>query len=193
MADGADDESDAALRARTLRRIRTPPRGGHTNDYEAWALEVPGVTRAWATERALGFGTVSVTFVRDDDPDGLIPDSADVAAVEAYLLEHVDPETGRTVGKPATVELFVVAPTALAQAYSIAITPDTAEIRAAVQAELEDLHLREGTPGGTIYLSQIREAVSAAAGETDNTVSVPSADVTSTTNQIRTLGSITWL
>ena len=43
-----------------------------------------------------------------------------------------------------------------------------------------------------ILISKIREAVSVAAGETDNTVTVPAADVTHTAGQIATFGTITW-
>ena len=48
---GTDAETDDELRARVLRRIQQPPMGGAAYDYEAWALAVPGVTRAWASQR----------------------------------------------------------------------------------------------------------------------------------------------
>jgi len=38
---GADEESDASLRARLLDRLRLPPRGGSKHDWEVWALPVP--------------------------------------------------------------------------------------------------------------------------------------------------------
>ena len=46
---GADVESDEDLRARVLFRKRNPPHSGSKSDYIAWALEVPGVTRAFVS------------------------------------------------------------------------------------------------------------------------------------------------
>ena len=65
LAAGSDAETDESLRARVLRRIQKPPQGGAGYDYVAWALEVPGVTRAWVYPAEMGLGTVTVRFVRD--------------------------------------------------------------------------------------------------------------------------------
>jgi len=190
---GSDEETDDALRERVLLRIRRPPRGGHESDYIAWALEVAGTTRAWAFGEMPGIGQVTVLFVQDGDPVSILPDAGEITAMIAYLNSHVDPESGQTVGRPATADMIVAAPTLLAQAYTITITPDTAEIRLAVEAELDDLHAREATPGGTLFLSRIREAVSNAAGEFDNAVTVPAADVVSATDELSTRGTVTFV
>lgn len=185
ISGGADVEVDDALRARLLARIQQPPHGGNANDYVAWALEVAGVTRAWVYPAELGLGTVTLRFVRDNDGTGaaIIPDAGEVAAVQAYIDGL----------RPVTAQLTVVAPTAVSLNFSIQLTPNSAAVQAAVQAELQDLIAREAVPGGTLLLSHIRAAVSAAAGETDNVISVPSADVTTTAGQLITLGTITWL
>lgn len=44
---GADLEADASLRSRMLQAYAAPPQGGDAGDYVGWALQVPGVTRAW--------------------------------------------------------------------------------------------------------------------------------------------------
>ena len=62
----------------------------------------------------------------------------------------------------------------------------------AVEAELRDLLARDAEPGGTILISRIREAVSIAAGETDNVVSTPTANVTHAAGELAVLGVITW-
>lgn len=182
LSGGADAEDDAALRARLLTRIQQPPHGGAAFDYVAWALEVPGVTRAWCYAQELGIGTVTVRFMRDDDT-GPIPDAGEVAAVQAHLAAL----------RPVTAQVTVAAPIADPLAFTIAPTPSTAAVRAAIEAELADLLLREAEPGGTILLSHIRAAISAAAGENNYVMSTPAADVTHATGHIATLGTITWV
>lgn len=181
ITQGSDAEDDAALRARVLARIQQPPMGGAAHDYVAWALEVPGVTRAWCYPLELGVGTVVVRFVRDDDAN-LIPDSGEVATVQAYI----------DALRPVTAQVTVTAPVAAELDLSIQLTPNTVAVRNAVQAELADLLRREAQPGGTILLSHLREAISVAAGETNNVLVSPTADVTHTANQMPVLGDITW-
>jgi uncharacterized phage protein gp47/JayE len=91
MMGGVDQETDDELRMRVLERIREPPMGGDSEDYVAWALAVPGVTRAWSAPLEMGMGTVTVRFMMDDlrktdDPltDGF-PNDSDVAVVQKYL------------------------------------------------------------------------------------------------------------
>jgi len=183
LSGGADVETDDALRARLLARIQQPPHGGADYDYVAWALEVPGVTRAWCYPQELGLGTVTVRFVRDNDAS-MIPDSGEVATVQAYIVAR----------RPVTAQVTVVAPVAAPVNFSISgLTPATAAVKAAIEAELADLLLREAVPGGTILLSHIRAAISAATDETDFTLTVPSANVTNVAGAISTMGTVTWL
>lgn len=181
LVGGADTETDTAMRARLLARIQATPHGGASADYIAWALEVAGVTRAWVYPGELGLGTVTVRFVRDDDAS-IVPDAAEVQAV----LDHID------TLRPVTAGLTVVAPVAVPLNLTIALTPNTSTVQAAVLAEIKDLLRRAAEPGGTILISHIREAISLAAGETNHVLTVPSADVTHTTGQIATMGTITW-
>lgn len=178
---GVENEADDLLRERLLARIQDPPQGGSQPDYERWALEVPGVTRAWVYPREMGAGTVTVRFVRDDDAS-IIPDSAAVAAVQAYIEER----------RPVTAEVFVVAPIGAALNLSIQLSPNTLEVQQAVEAELRDLIRREAEPGGTILISRIREAISTAPGELDHRVISPADNVVASPGQIFVLGTITW-
>lgn len=183
MSGGADVESDDALRARLLDAIRRPAQGGSASDYVAWALEVPGVTRAWCYPGELGPRGVTVRFVRDNDVS-IIPDGAEVAAVAAYI----------NALRPVTDQLTVVAPTLLPVALTIAgLSPNTPAVQAAVTAELADLFRREAKPGGAVLLSHIRAAISAAAGEDDYSLTSPVANVVAATGQMLTLGVITWV
>lgn len=181
---GTDTESDDDLRDRLIDRIQSPPHGGAKADYERWAKEIAGVTRAWVYPLENGADTVVVRFVRDDDGAGaaIIPDAGEVAAVQSHINDV----------RPVTAVVTVAAPTAVALAFTIALTPNTQAVRDAVTAELTDLLRREAEPGGTILLSHIREAISIAAGETNHVLTVPSADVTHMTGQIAVMGTITW-
>ena len=194
ISNGSDEETDDSLRERLLIRKRQPPHGGAEFDYEVWALEVSGVTRAWAFPQYMGDGTIGVAFVRDDDTDSLIPNSPERATVKAYIIEHEDPGTGKTIGIPVTAEpgLFIIELTPLAVDFQIDISPNTPAVQLSIQSNLEDLILRDGGPGETLYLSRITEAISLAESEVKHRVDVPIADVTASTGQVHILGTITF-
>ncbi|SAI74560.1 tail protein [Bordetella ansorpii] len=182
ISGGADVESPEPFRARILERIRRPPHGGSADDYVAWAKQVPGVTRAWCTPAGMGPGTVVVRFVRDDDDDP-IPDAGEIEAVQAHI------ETVR----PVTAELYVLAVVAKPIIYVIAgLRPDTPEVRAAVIAELQDMHVRDAVPGGTLLRSHMSEAISIAAGETDHRLVSPAGNVVCLASELATFGGVQW-
>ena len=138
----------------------------------------------------LGLGTVTVRFMTDDTTADGIPDGASVAAVQA-LIDQED-------RRPVTADVTVVAPVAKPLDLVISgLTPASAEVQAAVIANLTDLLRREASPGATILLSHIREAISIAAGEHDHVlVSIAGAapaDFETTSSQIATLGDVTFI
>jgi uncharacterized phage protein gp47/JayE len=178
LTGGAEAESTDALRARVLARMRQPALGGGAGDYVNWALEVDGVTRAWEVGTP---GYVTVYFAVDGE-SSIIPSPSKVAEVQSYINGLA----------PITATVTVVAPVAAPLDPTISVTPDTAEVRSAVESELEAFILRAAEPGATLLLSQINEAISIAAGETDHTVTLPAANVTHAANELPTLGTITW-
>lgn len=183
MTGGTDLETLDGLRERVLRRMAEPPQGGSLPDYETWALEShPAITRAWATEHEQGSGSVTVRIVCDNQ-ESPIP-SAEVLEICAAYIAARRPAGRRSV--------YVLAPVAVPVDYQIHLVPNTAQVQAAVEAELRDLHRRESRPAGTLKISHIREAVSIAAGETDNTVEVPFANVVAAPGQMLTFGGIEW-
>lgn len=178
---GIDTESDQRLLARLLARIQQPPHGGAEFDYAMWALEVSGVTRAWVYPLQMGAGTVTVLFVCDDLPD-IIPTPAKVAEVQAYINAR----------RPVTAEVFVAAPIPDPLDMTIKLLPNTAAVRAAVGAEVADLIVRDSKPGAPTLISRLRESVSLAAGEADNEIVMPTADVPHATGHMATLGTLTF-
>lgn len=183
LTGGVDEEIDESLRARLLTRIQSPPHGGKPLDYEGWALEVAGITRAWVYPRHMGAGTVGVAIVADDADDGPLPSPALVSVAQEYIDSM----------RPATAEAFVFAPAPLVVDITMALTPDTSATRAAVQAELGDLFAREAIPGGTILLSHLREAVSVSSGEVDNVITTPTSDIVASGILFPVLGIVTFV
>lgn len=182
LSGGIEKESVESLRARVIRSYRVIPHGGSVDDYETWALEFPGVTRAWSRRNYMGPGTVGLFVMRDNDPVP-VPNPTQLQEIKDYIEPL----------RPVTAELFVLAPTLKPVLYSIHPVPDTTAVRAAITASLKDLHEREAGLGDTLLISHIREAISGAAGETDHSLTVPAADVPAAAYELLTFGGITWL
>jgi uncharacterized phage protein gp47/JayE len=156
LAGGADEQSDALLLLAVLMRIQMPPHGGAAFDYVRWALEMPGVTRAWCYPVELGPGTVTVRFMMDDvrAPTG-IPEPADVERV----AEHIDPL------RPVTADVTVVAPIPYPVHVAIReLEPDTPAIRESILEHLNEMLLDAAEPGKAIYLSQWSTAIGITSG-----------------------------
>jgi uncharacterized phage protein gp47/JayE len=77
-----DDETDDEYRERILVRKRTPFRGGVPADYERWAIEVPGVSKAKAFRCPRGAGTVDVVIWGQN---GDIPDEGLIAETQKRI------------------------------------------------------------------------------------------------------------
>lgn len=188
LTGGADEEGTEDFRTRVLERKRKPPEGGADQDYIAWAKLVSGVTRVWVYRQELGKGTVVVRFVRDLDPD-IFPDPGEVAAVQAVIASK----------RPTTAEPTAAAPTALTIDFTLSITPDNADTRTAVEAELADVLRRFAAPGnatgtlGKILLSKIRTAIDTSEGVTDYVLTVPPADVVPGVGELPVMGTVTWV
>lgn len=163
LAGGAEAEDDPALIERYIARIQEPPHGGARHDYVAWALEVPIVTRAWAAQE-MGVGTVTVRVMCETIRADGIPLDEDLDVVRAYIDER----------RPVTVaDMFVVAPIPQPATVTIAdLATDTPEVRANIRLEVAEMLKRRARPGGIVYASWVREAVSAATGEDHHDVIV---------------------
>ena len=114
--------------------------GGAVADYEAWALAVPGVTRAWAAVEQ-GIGTITVRFLMDDlraSDDGW-PTPSDIETVAAYIDEV----------RPVTVNgCYVLAPIKEFIDITIAnLVPNTTEAQAEIEASIEQMPFRDGRAG----------------------------------------------
>ena len=95
--------------------------------------------------------------------------------------------------RPVTAELYVLAPELVPVQYQISVTPDTPAVRAAVEAALQALHLRESEMGAALMRTHMAEAISGAAGEFDHELVQPAANVVPSAGQLLTYGGVTWL
>lgn len=184
LSTGADIEADESLRDRVVDRWQQPPHGGAAHDYEAWAKEVPGVTRAWVHPLKMGLGTVLVQFVMDDKPDTIIPTPDEVSNVLAYLTDPIR--------HPTTADIYVSAPAPIDVNFTINLNPNTLAVQNAVRAELADFFRRESVPGSPLYFSRLNEAISAATAEFDHIVVSPAANILRSFGEISVLGTITF-
>jgi uncharacterized phage protein gp47/JayE len=184
ISGGIDEEDDESLRLRVGSRTRETPHGGSSSDYAQWCLEVPGVTRAWCYPREEGEGSVVVRFVCDGNPNSIIPDEEMLQRVARHLEET----------RPVTADVYVRPPVTQPVDVTISgVNPATEAVKAAIVAELTNLFTREAVPGGSVYLSHMRAAISAAAGELDHDLVLPDEDPEpETASSLLILGDVTW-
>jgi uncharacterized phage protein gp47/JayE len=175
IIDGAELESVESLRTRTLARIQQPPRGGAPGDHVTWALEVPGVYRAWEYPRqdvdgSARAGVVSIAFLTESG----LPSSGLRDDVLEYAQER----------SPA--EVLMIELQGVPLVVSIKLDPINSAVTDAVGDEIEDFLLREREPGWTLRLSRLDEAISRAAGEVRHEIVLPAADVPLDFDEIHT-------
>lgn len=195
LTGGADQETTDALRTRMLFRYAEPPQGGSTSDYIAWALEVPGVTRAWVQP---GGGSVQVYPMLDvaNAADGGFPQGSDGCASEETrgppatgdqltVAEHIWPL------QPVTALVFVAAPVPAPIDITLAnLNPATADMEADILASLQDAFLAISEVAGTIYPSQLYQAILATPGVIYFDMTSPAAPVTAPAGALPTMGNL---
>ena len=94
--------------------------------------------------------------------------------------------------RPVTAEVFVAAPIPEPLNMVVKLSPNTAAVQAAVRAEVADQIVRDSKPGSPTLIGRLREAVSIAAGEADNQITSPVADVPHGTGHMAVPGTITF-
>lgn len=179
---GTDLEGLEDWRARIMARWYYTPQGGADADYKIWATDVAGITRAWVYRHYSGRGTVGV-MVANSDADNPVPDEILVDAVREYILP---------LAPVAGSGLTVFAPTVKAIDLTVAFAKDTEAIRAGALKELKSGLLRDGEPGGKIYLSRLSECLSLASGELAHRIISPTADIELGAEELPVLGEVTF-
>lgn len=185
IAGGSDLEELETYRANVLDTIRQRPQGGTLHDFERWTFESNlGFTRVWVIPPAAGSNLIEIYAVDDKlDPDGnsIFPIGALYSAAEGY----VDADHRR----PLCADVSVSAPTPVDLDPAITLTPNTAEVQAAVKEEIIQLLIREAEIGGTLPLTHLEEVVSRAAGETERAITSPVSDVSVSPGELLVIGT----
>lgn len=169
---GADEETDAALLARLLVRIRQGNAGGTASDYEQWALSVAGCAFAYALPLRRGAGTVDVAICQADS-EGVRTNPS--ASLRTAVLAYID-----TV-RPVTADVQVPVLTWVGIDVDVTLTVlddgvEVADVTDAVTTAIEEV-INAVEPGGTFYLTGLMRAISLVDGVIDFTISDPVANV----------------
>lgn len=191
LIDGLDQETDESLQSRLLDRLRNPVAHFNVSDITSKAKEVVGVTRVFVQEVTPALGQVTIYFMRDNDDDP-IPSASEITEVKDKILTIKPANT-------ASADVIVLAPTPVATAFTFsAISPDTTTMRTAIEADLNQFFSEETVietnVTETAYQTAIQNTVDTANGDSliSFTLSTPSGDITITTGEIATLGTVTF-
>jgi uncharacterized phage protein gp47/JayE len=161
IAGGVDAEDDDALRQRMLQVYAQTPQGGARSDYVDWALEVPGVTRAWVAPEGMGPGTVIVYFMMDvaEKVHGGFPQGQNgVAAAETRVSETATGDQLSVANyiygpnrQPVTALVYATAPNANTVNFTISgLANAGSTVQSNVAAAISAVFLELGSPGSAV-------------------------------------------
>lgn len=204
---GADVETQDAFSARVISAYQNPEQGGDKQDYVTWALAVAGITRAWCRPNGFGAGTVVVYVMLDNaeagnggfpvgtngvsqhdaGPNGL-PRAAIAAGDQLTVADAI------VTQQPATALVWVVAPLQNVVPFTITgLSGASAATKAAIDAAIDDVFLREGDPtGATVNLGEIESAIAAIAGTDGFVITVPAGNITSAIGYLPVRGTVSF-
>lgn len=201
---GADLETDDSLKARMEESYAAPPHGGNLTDFVTWALQVPGVTRAWCAPWIAGPSTVTVYFMMDvaEAAYGGFPQGTNgVAALETRdtaatgdqlaVANYIYPL------RAVTMLVYAVAPRASTQAFTLAgLAGISTAQQALVSAALTTLLVQKDSPLATTSIEQsdCAAAITAIGGLPSFAITTPSSwPITSAAGYLFTLGTVSYV
>lgn len=169
MVGGVDRELHESLLIRLLELIRRPPAGGNKYDYRRWALEVPGVEKAYVYPLRRGLGTVDVAITTAN----ALPSPETVVAAQEHI-DDVRPVTAKNslVFAPEEVFLDLDIEVHLVGVTLVAATP---LIEAALAAQFNQI-----APAETWTRSKSEAIISAVLGVEDRRILAPVDNVVPT-------------
>lgn len=199
LGGGAELEDLELFRARLMEALGTDYGMFSAAEIKILAKQVPGVTRVWVKKAQLYEGTpvyvyegqVKIAFVRDGDAN-IFPSAQEVATVKNYIVERIAP------AHTAEEDIMVMSPEARPLDFTfLSLTPDTASMRRAIRASLEQFFNEAVEYSETVYEDAYRCAIMDA-WDAERRQSVKSftinesGDAVILNNQLPVLGTITW-
>ncbi len=199
FTNGLDAEMQSAFQTRMLQIYAQPPQAGAPSDYVAWALEVPGVTRAWCVPRGMGIGTVVVYVMLDameSAYNGFPQGTNGVAAGEPLEFtatgDHIT--VANAIFAFQTALVYVVSPIANPVDFTISgLSGASSTVKSSIEAAFADVFTRNTVLGGTNNLIDFETALATVSGASAGVITSPAANIVSTIGQLPTLGTITWV
>lgn len=181
---GSDSEDTEDFRQRLLEALRNPQTGS-PGDLKSWAEAVPGVETAtvFANDN-MGVATNGHTTVRISGPNGGIPSAGVIAAVLAALNE----QDFQNITLHVTT--FTAVPTAVTADVTTSGTYTLADVTPTVVQAITD-YINALQVGETLRIAGLTDAVFGLPGILDVVITVPAANVTATSTQKITPGTIT--
>lgn len=202
ITDGSDIESEDAFRARMLLAYQNTPQGGNDADYEGWALEVSGVTRAWTARRLMGAGTVGVYVMTDgtDTSNNGFPVGTDgISELENWSAVKATGDQGRVADhiyplQPVTALVYVCSPIRKTVNFIIdGISTADSTTTAAINAAIDGVFFESGDPtGGKVLLSDLVIALSNVSGTSGFILTSPTANIITATGELPVRGTVTY-
>lgn len=183
---GALAETNTALRARLLQRIRQRGRGGNSADYTYWCEAASSsVAYVQVVPSYSGPGSVGL-FVAGIGPSTI--GSGVLATLSSYLGAEY------AAGGIAPVTAYVTVQSAALQTLNatIHLNPDTTANRAAATVAFDAWVATDAEIGGTMFMSRLDAALEGASGEFSHERSMPSADVVCGTGTIAVAGTLSF-
>lgn len=182
MAGGAEEETDASLLTRLLAVIREPGHGGAAFDYPVWVQNAFAAVKVKTLPNWTGPGSVGVVVAMGSLEAPRVPTPAELDAIAAHLA----------LVRPVTAEVHTLAVILRPEPMTLAVAPDTAQVRTAVDAARKAYLAAEAEIGLRVYRSRLSEALSAASGEYRHYLVAPAADIAPAARELVTAGPLTW-
>ena len=198
---GSDVQTQDEFRNVVLAAWQAQGIEGREQDYVEWALEVPGVTRAWVARNGFGAGTV-VVYVMLDDAEAAtggfpVGSNGSAAGETRYVTATGDQLAVANAiypNQPVTALVIVCAPTPQPQDFVVADlgAGNTPANKVAITNALNDMFLRLSAPGGTVHPNSWEAAIEAIPTVGTFNVVSPALPVTgATAGAMPVLGNLT--
>uniref|UniRef100_UPI0023685E56 baseplate J/gp47 family protein n=1 Tax=Morganella morganii TaxID=582 RepID=UPI0023685E56 len=156
---GSDIENEELFRQRVLHAYQKPPQGGSDTDYEGWAKEVPGITRAWVKRRLLGAGSVGIYIMCDDNGNGGFPQGTDGPTTKETYAVHATGDQLRVADhiwdvQTVTAVVWVCSPIPKKIDFVISgLSHAESDLRREIAGAIDEVFFANSDPTGTVKIS----------------------------------------